>query len=210
MESIPETKTKTEEEKGISEDKKLNCTWTFWYASRKEKDRHIPYENRLTEIFSFSTLKEFFNSFMYIKDIESIPRDNEISVFKKGYKPLWENTPESAFWFYRFHPEDEKFINIKWEQLIFSLIGEQFEEPNILGVVLSKRGRETIIELWFNYFGFDKIKNKLETKFRNLIGLEYEDALFFKENKKSCKDKSSLRNAEAYGHKKKRRKFTFN
>ena len=210
MESIPETKTKTEEEKVVSEDKKLNCTWTFWYASRKEKDRHIPYENRLTEIFSFSTLKEFFNSFMYIKDIESIPRDNEISVFKKGYKPLWENTPESAFWFYRFHPEDEKFINIKWEQLIFSLIGEQFEEPNILGVVLSKRGRETIIELWFNYFGFDKIKNKLETKFRNLIGLEYEDALFFKENKKSCKDKSSLRNAEAYGHKKKRRKFTFN
>ena len=39
--------------------------------------------------------------------------------------------------------------------------------------------------------------------------MEYEDALFFKENKKSCKDKSSLRNAEAYGHKK-RRKFTFN
>ena len=207
MESIPETK--KEPEKESIEDKKLNCTWTFWYASRKEKDRHIPYEQRLTEIFSFSTLKEFFNRFMYIRDIESIPRNNEIAIFKKGYKPLWENTPESAFWFYRFHPEDDKFINIKWEQLIFSLIGEQFEEPNILGVVLSKRGRETIIELWFNYFGFNKIKNKLETKFRNLIGLEYEDALFFKENKKSCKDKSSLRNAEAYGHKK-RRKFTFN
>ena len=209
MESIPETKNEPEKEKESVEDKKLNCTWTFWYASRKEKDRHIPYEQRLIEIFSFSTLKEFFNRFMYIKDIESIPRNNEIAIFKKGYKPLWENTPESAFWFYRFHPEDDKFINIKWEQLIFSLIGEQFEEPNILGVVLSKRGRETIIELWFNYFGFNNIKNKLETKFRNLIGLEYEDALFFKENKKSCKDKSSLRNAEAYGHKK-RRKFTFN
>ena len=28
----------------------LNCTWTFWYASRKEKDHHIPYSDRLTKI----------------------------------------------------------------------------------------------------------------------------------------------------------------
>ena len=160
-------------------------------------------------LFSFSTLKEFFTHFMFIKSIESIPRNNEISIFKKGYKPLWENTPESALWFYRFHPEDDKFLNVKWEQLIFALIGEQFDEPNILGAVLSKRGRETVIELWFNYFGFDKIKSKLENKFRAIIGLGNDDMLFFKENKYSCKDKSSLRNAEKYGHKK-RRKFTYN
>ena len=98
-------------------------------------------------------------------------------------------------------------MNVKWEQLIFALIGEQFDEPNILGAVLSKRGRETVIELWFNYFGFDKIKSKLENKFRAIIGLGNDDMLFFKENKYSCKDKSSLRNAEKYGHKK-RRKFT--
>ena len=190
------------------EDKKLNCEWTFWYASRKEKDRHIPYENRLTEIYSFNTLKDFFKGFMFIKDIVSIPRNNDLSMFKKGYKPLWENTPESAFWFYRFKPEDEKFMNIKWEEIIFSLIGEQFDEPNILGVVLSKRGRETIIELWFNYFGFTKIKNKLEVKFRNLIGLESKDTLFFKENKDSIQDKSSLKNAKTSGYRK-RRKFTY-
>ena len=51
MESIPEDKQNTEKEP--IEDKKLNCTWTFWYASRKEKDHHIPYEQRLVEIFSF-------------------------------------------------------------------------------------------------------------------------------------------------------------
>ena len=197
---------KTDEIK--EEDKKLNCEWTFWYASRKEKDRHIPYESRLTEIYSFNTLKDFFKGFMFIKDIESIPRNNDLAMFKKDYKPLWENSPESAFWLYRFRPEDEKFMNIKWEELVFSLIGEQFDEPNILGVVLSKRGRETIIELWFNYFGFTKIKNKLEVKFRNLIGLESKDTLFFKENKDSIQDKSSLKNAKTSGYRK-RRKFTY-
>lgn len=190
------------------EEKKLNCEWTFWYASRKEKDHHIAYEDRLTEIFSFNNLKDFFKGFMFIKDVESIPRNNDLAMFKKGYKPLWENTPESAFWLYRFRPEDEKYINIKWEELIFSLIGEQFEEQNILGVVLSKRGRETIIELWFNYFGFTKIKNKLEVKFRNLIGLEFKDTLLFKENKYSIQDKSSLRNAQTSGYRN-RRKFTY-
>ena len=47
---------KIEKEEEIP-DKKLNCEWTFWYASRKEQDRHIPYEQRMEEIFSFSTLK---------------------------------------------------------------------------------------------------------------------------------------------------------
>ena len=28
----------------------LNSTWTFWYASRKEKDHHIPYCDRLKKI----------------------------------------------------------------------------------------------------------------------------------------------------------------
>ena len=28
----------------------LNSTWTFWYASRKEKDHHITYSDRLTKI----------------------------------------------------------------------------------------------------------------------------------------------------------------
>lgn len=195
--------------KSLEEEKKLNCEWIFWYASRKEKDHHIPYQERLTKVFSCSTLKEFFNCFMFIKDISSIPRNVDISFFKKGYKPLWEDSPESAFWFYRFNPQDDKYLNIKWEQILFSLIGEQFEEENVLGVVLSKRGRESILELWFNYFGYNKIKNKLEIKFRNLIGLEQSDAMYFKENRKTLEDRSTIRNAEASGHKG-RRKFTFN
>ena len=46
---------------------KLNSEWTFWYASRKEKDHHIPYENRLTEISSFSDLKSFLQIYLYLK-----------------------------------------------------------------------------------------------------------------------------------------------
>ena len=44
----------TKMETPLEASSKLNSTWEFWYASRKEKDHHIPYEARLTEISSFS------------------------------------------------------------------------------------------------------------------------------------------------------------
>ena len=162
---------------------KLNSEWTFWYASRKEKDHHIPYEARLTEISSFSTLEDFFKTYLYLKPTNEIDRNNDIGLFKKGYQPLWESCPDSGFWFYRFkRTDDEKDINYKWERILFSLIGEQFDEVNILGAVLSIRGRETIIELWFNYFGYEKIKNNVAKKFREVLSIDLENLNLYKNN----------------------------
>lgn len=189
---------------------KLNSEWTFWYASRKEKDHHIPYEARLTEISSFSTLEDFFKTYLYLKPTNEIDRNNDIGLFKKGYQPLWESCPDSGFWFYRFkQTDDEKDINYKWERILFSLIGEQFDEVNILGAVLSIRGRETIIELWFNYFGYEKIKNNVAKKFREVLSIDSGETVYFKDNKQSIVDKSTLRNAETYSFKR-QRKFTYN
>ena len=42
----------------------LNSTWTFWYASRKEKDHHIPYCDRLKKIAEFNTLQDFFKYYL--------------------------------------------------------------------------------------------------------------------------------------------------
>jgi hypothetical protein len=64
-------------------------------------------------------------------------------------------------------------------------LGEHFDEPNMLGAVLSIRGRETIIELWFNYFKYDKIKNSVAQKLRNLLQLDHNYTVYFKDNEKS-------------------------
>ena len=187
---------------------KLNSEWTFWYASRKEKDHHIPYENRLTEISTFSDLRSFLQTYIYLKNVKDIPRNADISLFKKGYLPLWENCPDSGYWFHRVNEEEEKDVNYQWEKIVFALIGEQFNEANILGAVLSIRGRETIIQLWFNYFSYDQIKDGLSEKFKKILGIE-KPMIFFKDNKQSMQDKSSLRNAERYNYKR-GRKYTYN
>ena len=186
---------------------KLNSEWTFWYASRKEKDHYIPYENRLIEISTFSDLKSFLQTYLYLKNIKDISRNADISLFKKGYLPLWENSPDSGYWFHRFNEEEEKDINFQWEKIIFALIGEQFDEANILGAVLSIRGKETIIQLWFNYFGYEQIKDNVFEKFKKILGFDNQ-IIYFKDNKQSIQDRSSLRNAQKYKYKK--RKYTYN
>ena len=192
----------------------LNCSWTFWYASRKEKDHHIPYSDRLTKIAEFNTLQDFFKYYIYLKPVYEIERNVDIGLFKDGYKPLWESCPDSGCWLLRFkRTADLKEINLKWEKVIFSLISEQFDEPHMLGAVLSIRGRETIIEIWFNYFKYDKIKNMVAVKFGKLIlgdqnETEYTATLYFKDNSQSMLDKSTLRNTETYSFKKKR-KYTY-
>ena len=186
---------------------KLNSEWTFWYASRKEKDHHIPYENRLIEISTFSDLKSFLQTYLYLKNIKDISRNADISLFKKGYLPLWENSPDSGYWFHRFNEEEEKDINFQWEKIIFALIGEQFDEANILGAVLSIRGKESIIQLWFNYFGYEQIKDNVSEKFKKILGFDNQ-VIYFKDNKQSIQDRSSLRNAQKYKNKK--RKYTYN
>ena len=215
-----ETEEKTENKNTIAEESKtseiipteekmpLNSTWTFWYASRKEKDHHIPYSDRLTKIAEFNNLQDFFKYYIYLKPVNEIERNVDIGLFKEGYKPLWESCPDSGCWLLRFkRTADLKEINLKWEKVIFSLISEQFDEPHMLGAVLS------IIEIWFNYFKYDKIKNMVAVKFGKLIlgdqnETEYSATLYFKDNSQSMLDKSTLRNTETYSFKKKR-KYTF-
>jgi len=198
------------ESTSISPSLKLNSTWIFWYASRKEKDHHIPYNERLSNIAEFNSLEEFFRYYTYLKSVQDIERNTDLGLFKKGYQPLWESCPDGGCWFLRFKKTDDPVdIDIKWEKLLLALVGEQFDEANMLGAVLSIRGRETIIELWFNYFKYEKIKNGVAQKLRSLLNLDQIFTVYFKDNEKSLQDKSTLRNAETYSFVQ-QRKSTFN
>jgi translation initiation factor 4E len=103
---------------------KLNSIWNFWYASRKEKDRHIPYGERLMNLAEFNTLDDFFKYYLYIKSVPELDRNTDLGFFKKGYQPLWESCPDGGCWFLRFKKTDDPVdIDVKWEKLLFALVG---------------------------------------------------------------------------------------
>jgi translation initiation factor 4E len=103
---------------------KLNSRWIFWYASRKEEDRHISYCDRLINIAELNTLEDFFRYYLYIKSVPEIERNTDLGLFKEGYKPLWESCPDGGCWFIRFKKTDDPVdIDNKWEKLLFALVG---------------------------------------------------------------------------------------
>lgn len=184
---------------------KLHSSWNLWFVSRKLKDHSIPYENRLTDLGNFNSLESFLNIYAFMKPAMLMERNIDISLFKHGYKPLWENCPNSGLIFIRYKKNEEcKEIDLKWEKILFALVGEQFDEPLILGTTLSIRGRETIIELWFTYNKNDKLKNSLIAKFKDLLEFSSDANIYFKDNSLSVQDKSTLKNVEQVNYAKRK------
>lgn len=104
---------------------KLNSKWCFWYISRKEKDHKIPYSERMKKIAEFISLEEFFKYYMFLKSPSDMERNTDLSVFKYGFQPLWESCPDSGIWFFRFKKTDDQVkIDLKWEKILFALIGK--------------------------------------------------------------------------------------
>jgi hypothetical protein len=108
----------------LSGQHKLNSEWVFWYISRNEKVHNIPYEERLKKIAGFSTLEDFFKYYVYLKSASEVERNTDLSIFKEGHKPLWESCPDGGCWFFRFKKSDDpQDIDLRWEKLVFALIG---------------------------------------------------------------------------------------
>lgn len=47
-----------------------------------------------------------------------------------------------------FRKSDHSSINLSWEVLLLALIGEEFEDYNVVGMLLSTRNKKDLIELW--------------------------------------------------------------
>lgn len=192
----------------INSEHKLNSQWNFWYVSRKIKDHSIPYSERLKKFAVINTVEEFFKYYLYLKSASEIDRNTDVSLFKKPFLPLWENCPNSGVLFIRFKKnEDQIALDLQWEKLLFALIGEQFEEINILGATLSIRGRETIIELWFNFNKNDVLKAEIGIKLKNILNIDDSNLIYFKDNSLSLHDKSTLKNAETYDFSKRKNTY---
>ncbi len=78
-----------------------------------------------------------------------------------------------------------EILNKRWESLLFACIGEQIDNDNVIGVVMSKRSKRNLLELWIKNREED-LKVKLGEKLRVYLELDYQNLTFyFKEHSKS-------------------------
>jgi hypothetical protein len=72
-------------------------------------------------------------------------------------------------------------------------VGEQFEEPKVIGLGLSLRTKERLLEVWIKDGRNDRVRTNVSNKLRHLLNLNPQTVtLYYKEHQKSIKVKQFL------------------
>jgi hypothetical protein len=63
------------------------------------------------------------------------------------------------------------------------LLGEQFEEPRVIGLGMSLRTKERLLEIWIKDGRNDKVRTNVSNKLRQFLKLDPENVtLYYKEH----------------------------
>ena len=116
---------------------------------------------------------------------------------------MWEQSPEGGIWITKCKKEDDTAL--MWESLLLALIGEQFGDPTVIGVSISLRARDKLIQVWLKDANDPKTKAQVSNRMRHYLKLDPSSTtLYFKAHSNSIKDKSTMKNALGYKFEKKK------
>lgn len=126
-----------------------------------------------------------------------MPREIDIHFFRDNLVPMWEDSPEGGIVILKIKKDDN--IDKMWESILFSMIGEQFEEPKVIGASLSLRTKERLLQVWLKDGRNDAVRTNVSNKIRHFLALDPTNVtLYYKEHIKSIKDGSTMKNAEGF------------
>lgn len=143
------------------------------------------------------TLEHFFNYYVHMKKPSEMPREIDIHFFRDNLVPMWEDSPEGGIVILKIKKDDD--IDKMWESILFAMIGEQFEEPKVIGASLSLRTKERLLQVWLKDGRNDAVRTNVSNKIRHFLSLDPTNVtLYYKEHIKSIKDGSTMKNAEGF------------
>lgn len=155
------------------------------------------YRDQLKPLGQIPTIEHFFNYYVHMKKPTEMPREIDIFFFRDGEVPMWEESPQGGTWIDKVKKDDD--VDHMWEGVLFALIGEQFEEPNVIGASLSLRTKERLLMIWLKDGTNERVRTNVSNKLRHFLNLDPNSVtLYYKEHGKSIKDGSTMKNAEGY------------
>ena len=127
--------------------------YDVWLFRREQTGKVVKgsqnYEDMLELIGSFDTVEKFWGIYSHLKRPSDLPSVN-LSVFRKGIKPLWEDEANKKGG--KFIIRVKKGISSHiWEALLLAVVGNQLGvgPDEICGVTISIRFQEwDIMTLW--------------------------------------------------------------
>lgn len=184
-----------------SEETPLETAWAFWHdrksSARKESDEYI---EGLQKLGTFNTIEGFYRYYMHILRPSELPRDHNVLMFRKGYKPMWEEFPEGGCWIIRIKRKASLgYVNAMWESLLFACIGEAFDMPDVVGCVLSTRLKDDVLSVWnFSNTAGNDARFRIGERLKEILDLDMNTLIQYKDHMQSLQDYSTYRNAKNY------------
>jgi len=179
----------------------LETQWTFWFDRKPthvKKDSNA-YMDGLAVLGTFNTIESFYRHYAYMARPSDMPRDYNISCFRKGFRPMWEEFPEGGCWIIRIKRKaGSSYVNRMWENLLLAVIGEALEIPDVVGCFLSTRPKDDVLSIWNRSNENSKVRYRIGEKLKDILDLDMNALIQYKEHMSSLKDFSTYRNATNY------------
>jgi len=155
------------------------------------------FQQNLKRLGSFSTLEGFWRHYAHMASPDLIPKDHNLFMFRHAYVPAWESFPFGGCWIIKVRKRNG-IINRLWEELLCACVGELFEEPDVVGIELSTRGREDFLSVWNRDNARTLVRFRIGERLKEILNLDDSTQLEYKHFSSALRDGSTFRNAKPY------------
>lgn len=143
---------------------RLQHTYWLWF-SRKGAHRATDYSKSLRVVGRCASVQQWWSLYSHLKRPTALNLFRELSLFKQGIKPMWEDPANSkgGQWVIRLRKNQ---IDRSWENVCMAMLGEQFlVGDEICGIVLTTKIGEGTLSVWnrtaSDYFSTTRIRDTL-------------------------------------------------
>jgi translation initiation factor 4E len=186
------------------ESRPLQTKWTFWFDVKgfvnpqdAQPVQANSYRDHLKKLATFDTIEQFVRYYAFLERPSQLPKNSNYHLFRHEIVPMWESYPQGGCWMVKIK-KNPALLDRLWEQLVLAAICELFEEPNVVGVVLSIRSKEDVLSVWNRDSSNQRAKLAIGEKMKQILHLGPRSIIQYKHNKLSIKDGSTFRNTRLF------------
>jgi len=182
----------------------LQTGWCFWYDTKLSKHADVnEYKSHLHNLGAFYTIEDFWRYYVHLKRPSALDVNTNLYLFRHGENmvPMWESFPKGGCWILKIRKKTgtgPSVLGKLWQDLVLAAVGEAFAEPDVVGVAMSIRMKEDLLQVWNADNTNPSIRFMIGEKLKEILGLEPNTMIEYKNHFSSLQDMSTFRNAKPY------------
>jgi len=181
----------------------LQTPFSFWYDKKiAKKTETWEFKGKLKKLTTFNSVEGFWKAYLYLKRPSALEGNVNLYLFRDGPTicPMWEAFPRGGCWILKVKKKTTgpSVLGKMWQDIVLAFIGEQFGEPDVVGISVCIRKAEDLISVWNTDNRNEDIRFGIGEKMKEVLDLEPSTVIEYKEHAESMQDLSTFRNTKAY------------